>query len=303
MIDSTTFGKLIPTNKQADDWYALAQEFFPNYNINTPKRIAHFMAQAAHESNNFAVLEENLNYSTANLRKVFPRYFPTEAAAKAAAGKPEVIANIVYDDKNRTSKLGNTQAGDGWKFRGGGIFQLTGRDNYANFGKSVGMTADQAVDYVRTKRGAMESACWFWSTRNLNAVSDGGSVESVTKIVNGGTNGLADRKAKYTKFLPLVEAAFKPSTAPLTQQAPQVAKEPVSAPVVAPVASTTFYTLSRRADNNKDHVKQVQTALKIGVDGIFGLGTESAIRSWQRLNGFVVSGQIDKVQFTKLTSK
>lgn len=284
-MDLNSFRQMIPTNKEASEWFSILSDLFPKYGITTPERIAAFMSQAAHESSDFTRLEENLKYSTKRLREVFPRYFPTEADAKKAGGNPELIANIVYNDANRTSKLGNTQVGDGWKFRGGGIFQLTGRYNYAAFGKSVGKTADEAATYVRTKKGAAESACWFWSTNGLNAAADSGSVEKVTKIINGGTNGLADRKSRYAKNIKLLDGAT-----------------PTPAPTVS-ATSKSFKTIFRRGNNDPAQVKDIQTALKIGADGIFGLGTESAVRSWQRTNGFVADGNISETQYKKLTGK
>ena len=158
---------MIPTNKNVAMWHKAVLEIFPKYEIDTPNRIAGFVAQCAHESTNFTALEENLNYSEASLLKVFGRYFgpsPKRSAAEYAKN-PEKIANYVYMDEFRVSKMGNVKPGDGWLFRGRGLKQLTGRENYTNFGKSVGMTAEEAAVYVATEKGAIESACWFWNAK------------------------------------------------------------------------------------------------------------------------------------------
>jgi putative chitinase len=198
---------LIPTNKNVATWHKAMREIFPKYAINTPERVAGFVAQCAHESNDFRTLEENLNYRVDTLLKVFPRYFgPGKANAVDFARNPEKLANYVYMDVNRSKQgaLGNTQPGDGWRFRGRGIKQLTGRANYTAFGKTVGMTAEQAAVYVATEKGAIESACWFWSTRNLNAFADRRDIVGMTKIINGGDIGLTDRKLRWEKALAIL---------------------------------------------------------------------------------------------------
>ena len=282
MITLEQFSQMIPSNKNPKIWYDAAVSLFEKYDITTTNRMSGFMAQGAHESGDFKTLEENLNYSAVGLRKTFGKYFPTDALAKQYAKKPEMIANRVYDDALRTNKLGNTKPGDGWKFRGGGIFQLTGRNNYDAFGKTVGMNADEAVAYVRTTKGAMESALWFWSVRNLNKTADANNIKEMSVKVNGGENGLADRIEKYNRNVKILKAV------------------PVSK-VETPVATIPFVSIKRK--DQGVNVKKIQTALKIGADGIFGFTTDGAVRSWQRLNNFPVSGIIDEEQFKKLTGE
>ena len=132
----------------ADNWYDALCDLLPKYGITTERRVAHFLSQCAHESGGFKRLEENLNYSAKALRAVFGRYFgePPKADADEYARNPEMIANRVYNDEYRKYKMGNTEEGDGWRFRGRGLKQLTGRDNYTRFGKSVGMTAEEAAE-------------------------------------------------------------------------------------------------------------------------------------------------------------
>jgi putative chitinase len=147
--------QMIPSNKAAaGKWFAAMQEIFPKYEINTPQRIAGFIAQCAHESGDFRRLEENLNYSEKALNAVFGRYFgaPPKRNAAEYARNPEKIANYVYQDEFRKAKMGNVNEGDGWLFRGRGLKQLTGRDNYTAFGKTVGMTAEEAAEYVATEK-------------------------------------------------------------------------------------------------------------------------------------------------------
>jgi len=191
---------MIPTNKEVEQWCAALNEMLPKYGITTDKRIAGFISQCAHESSDFRVLQENLNYKEATLLKVFPRYFgPGKENAAEYAGKPEKIANYVYMDKNRSKggALGNVKDGDGWLFSGKGLKQVTGRANTTAFGKTVGMTAEEAAAYLLTKKGALESALWFWGSRNLNDVADTGDVTRLTKIINGGDIGLADRQQRF----------------------------------------------------------------------------------------------------------
>ena len=175
------------------------------FQINTPLRLAHFLAQCGHESGGFRATQENLNYSAKGLNGIFKKYFPTEASAVDYARKPQKIANKVY-----ANRMGNgTEAsGDGYKFRGRGYIQLTGKSNYTLFGKAIGEDICANPDLVSSKY-ALLSAAWFWSKNGLNTIADGGSedsvVTSVTKRVNGGTNGLADRITHFKEYYNLLK--------------------------------------------------------------------------------------------------
>ena len=183
----------------ADEWYDAMVAMFPKYDITTEARVAGFIAQTAHESANYKVLSENLNYSAKALDAIFGKYFKRAGRdAQQYHRQPEKIANTIY--ANRMDN-GNTASGDGWRYRGGGILQLTGKYNYTAFGKSVGMSAEDATDYVRTKEGAIESACWFWKENNINKYCDSNDIVRMTKRINGGTIGLADRKKHYAHAL------------------------------------------------------------------------------------------------------
>lgn len=181
-------------NKEIDAWLPLLTKVLPKYDINTKERIAGFLSQCAHESSHFTRLVENLNYSEKLLLQVFPKYFKN-GAEQLYGRKPEAIANVVY--ANRMGN-GNTASGDGWRYRGRGLIQLTGKNNYVMFAKAIGKTLADTVEYVQTKEGALESACWFWKTRGLNAAADKKDVELMTKLINGGRNGIESRKQYFT---------------------------------------------------------------------------------------------------------
>ena len=179
-------------------------EVASKFGINTPLRVAHFLAQCGHESGGFRVTQENLNYSAKGLNGIFRKYFPTEASAAAYARQPQKIANKVY--ANRMAN-GSEASGDGYKFRGRGYIQLTGRDNYTQFGKAIGVDIPNNPDLVASKY-ALASAAWFWSKNGLNKLADAGSsdtaVTSITKRVNGGTIGLADRIKHFKEYYHLL---------------------------------------------------------------------------------------------------
>lgn len=171
---------------------------FKKYEITTINRIAGFLAQCSHESGGFKVKEENLNYSADALNRVFPKYFKNAGVdANEYARKPEKIANRVY--ANRMGN-GDEASGEGYKYRGRGYIQLTGKENYTKFANKIGKSLDEAVEYCTTDAGALESALFFWSENNLNSFCDKDDIVGMTKRINGGTNGLEDRKEKYEKF-------------------------------------------------------------------------------------------------------
>ena len=183
---------------------AMIPDTAAKFQINTPLRLAHFLAQCGHESGGFKVTQENLNYSAKGLAGIFKKYFPTEAVATPYARQPQKIANKVY--ANRMSN-GSEASGDGYKFRGRGYIQLTGRDNYTQFGKAIGEDIASNPDAVSSNY-ALLSAAWFWSKNGLNKLADGGAgdsvVTSITKRVNGGTIGLPDRIKHFKEYYQLL---------------------------------------------------------------------------------------------------
>ena len=177
--------------------------FIQQNGITDPKEQAMFLSQLDHESGGFKVLSENLRYKPESLLKVFPKYFKggIEEARQVAAGGPEAIANRVYGNR-----MGNKQEGDGFKYRGRGFIQLTGRDNYAKAGKDLGIDLLGNPDLASQPETAAKIALWYWKQRGISRPAQSGDIEKVTRLINGGTNGLDDRKSKYTKYLSMVSS-------------------------------------------------------------------------------------------------
>lgn len=282
MITLEQFSAMIPRNKNPEEWYDAAQQLFKAYDITTDLRIAGFMAQCAHESADFTRLEENLNYSEKALNSVFGRYFGEgKRDAKEYARNPEKIANYVYQDEFRSKRgaLGNTNDGDGWRFRGRGIKQLTGRNNYTAFGDSVGMSAEEAAEYVATPAGAIESACWFWKTNKLEKYADNDDNLGLTKKINGGTIGLEDRDKRYKDAKAILAGKCKAGGS--------TGKKKAKARTL------------RKGDKGED-VAAMQKALGISADGDFGFGTLTAVKKWQKLNGLVADGIVGPATQAKM---
>jgi len=257
---------MLPRNKEIESWFPVVSEKFREYEINTANRIAGFMAQTGHESADFTVTEENLNYSVSALNRVFPRYFGVgKRNAAEYARNPEKLANYVYMDEFRSARgaLGNTRPGDGWKFRGGGIKQLTGRNNYAAFGASIWMTADQAASYVRSRLGSLESACWFWETNKISRFADRDDIVGMSRAINGGNIGLEDRQNRY-------------------------------------VRAKNILTEEMQIGATGNLVKDVQRKLGLSADGIFGADTRSAVVAWQKTHNYSANGKLTQSQIAKI---
>ena len=190
--------QLIGKNPYTDYWYDSMCQILPVYEINTPERVAAWLAQCAHESGYFRFLKENLNYRAASLQKVFKKYFPTEEMAKAYEKQPEKIANRVY--ANRMGN-GDEASGDGFRYLGRGLIQLTGKNNYTFFAASIDTPLEEIPEYLQTFEGAVQSACWFWEQNNLNKFADSRDIVTMSKRINGGTIGMEDRLMKYEKCL------------------------------------------------------------------------------------------------------
>ena len=182
--------KQMVKNPHIDHWHEALDQLLDDYEINTPLRVAHFVAQCAHESGNFVFIKENLNYKAASLQKIFSKYFPTAELAAQYANRPEQIANRIY-----ANRMGNgpETSGDGFRYCGRGLIQLTGKDNYTFFAGSLNIPVEEASDYLATFEGAAQSACWFWEQNNLNRFADANDVKGLTKAINGGYIGLEDR--------------------------------------------------------------------------------------------------------------
>ena len=255
------------------EWYDSMCEILPLWGVDTIERVAGFIAQCGHESGGFRVLSENLNYSAKALNTIFPKYFRRAGRdANEYHRQPEKIANVIY--ANRMDN-GDASSGDGWTFRGGGILQLTGRYNYTQFGKAVEKTAEEAVEYVRTKAGALDSACWFWDENNINDYCDRQDIVGMTKRINGGTIGLEDRKKHYIHALDVLGGDYE---------------EP-----------KTDYNQTIRQGSRGPLVAEVQEKLDIEpADGIFGPGTAKIVKHWQSQNGLVADGIVGPKTLGKL---
>jgi putative chitinase len=266
--------QMIPGNPYVPQWYHALCQILPEYGINTPARVAAFVAQCAHESGNFRLLKENLNYSAASLMRVWPSRFPNMEIAQQYAMKPEKIANRAYCDR-----MGNgpESSGDGWKYAGKGLIQLTGKDNYTWFAESIETPLEEIPEYLQTFEGAVQSACWFWETNNLNQWADAGDIETLTRRINGGVIGLEDRKKHYAHAVHVLGGHVN---------------ESVSS---GPDMSTTIRRGSRGAT-----VAAVQAKLGLTADGDFGPGTERALMGWQRENGLEPDGVAGPLTLAKI---
>jgi putative chitinase len=245
---------------------------FQQHGLTTPLRIAHFLAQALHETGGFTILRENMNYSAARLMEIFGvnQHSAAITAAQAAqlAGHPEAIAERVYGLGNpRMSRdLGNTQPGDGFRYRGNGILQTTGRANHRRTGTACGVDFEGNPDLVTAPEHALKPALQEWTEGNLNAAADRNDIRAITRRINGGFNGLSDRETWFEKVWPLLRAEGQPA-------------EPWE------------------AGSADDAVKWLQQALndlgadpKLDVDGRVGPATRRAVKAFQAAAGLVADG-------------
>lgn len=266
---------ILDGNKNWSEWVGPLQKILPKYLINTKFRVAMFMAQCGHESLNFKCLKENLNYSAKGLNAVFPKYFKNAGRnAQDYHRQPEKIANIVYANR---MKNGPPESGDGWKFSGKGVIQLTGRSNTEAFSEYIDKSLDDTLVYLETKMGALESAAWFWKVNNLNIPSDANDIVRATKKINGGTIGLEDRKHHYKKNLMILEGSNG-----------QGDKSYERVPVLIKVGSTG------------EEVKKIQQILGLDVDGHFGKVTEQKVILWQRSQGLEDDGIVGPETYLRM---
>jgi len=179
-------------------WLGPLEETFAKYDISTTQRQSSFIGQCAHESGNFRILEENLNYSAARLMAVWPSRFTSLDVASQYANNPEKLANKIYSGRMGN---GDEESGEGYAYRGRGLIQMTGKESYANCGSGLGMDLIGSPDRLLDPQYAAMSAGWFWNKKGLNSLADVQDYETMTKRINGGLNGLDDRKAKIAKAL------------------------------------------------------------------------------------------------------
>ena len=205
MITAEQFKHLFPRAQDHQGWADSMNAVFPTYDINTPHRVAAFLAQCGHESGGWTTFEENLNYSAQGLNGIFKKYFPTLESAQPYERKPEMIANKVYG-----GRMGNgpESSGEGWKYRGRGPIQLTGKSNYMAFAKEMfddWQNIFENPDWVTADRDfALMSAIWFWNKNGLNKEADSGDIKTMTRKINGGYIGLEDRIKHYNEAIHLL---------------------------------------------------------------------------------------------------
>lgn len=201
-ITQQQLSAMLPGNPCIENWCNALNKILPDYDITTPARIAAFIAQTAHESGGYTALKENLNYRAESLCRVWPRYFDA-STAQLYAHQPEQIANRAY-----AKRMGNGDeaSGDGFRYCGRGLIQLTGKSNYQAFADSVQMAVEDVPAFLQTFEGAVQSACWFWETNGLNQWADSRNIEKMTQIINGGQLGIDDRKSRYNHALQILES-------------------------------------------------------------------------------------------------
>jgi len=282
MLTAEKFAELFPRCSDPEGWVEAMNEVFPKYEINTPQRIAAFVAQCGHESGGWRLFSENLNYSAKALDAVFGKYFVRAGRdANEYARQPEKIANIVY--ANRMDN-GDTDSGDGWRYRGRGPIQLTGKANYTAFSEDMDVGAVDDPDQVsENKEIALMSAIWFWNKNGLNRYADSGDIKTMTKRINGGYIGLEDRIHHWEEALKAMGAEVESNHGDDEDDSFDVDDIGVL-----------------RKGARGEGVKMMQEALGIGADGIFGGGTEAKLKEWQAANGLVADGIAGPATLAKL---
>lgn len=271
-LTKTQLRTILTNMRDVDEWHALLVDMLPKYDITSQERIAGFLAQTGHESSEYRVLIENLNYSASALNTVFGKYFGSTRNANDYARQPEKIANVVY--ANRMGN-GSIASGDGWKYRGKGVIQLTGKNNHSAFAKSVGMSLEQVIPYMLTKKGALHAGLWFWKENNLNSFCDKKDIVGMTERINGGTNGLKHRETLWNRGLVVLKDV--------------ISEERSESKVTS--GDFPFDRYLRMGDKGEP-VRIIQRIVKSIADGHFGPNTKLAVQAWQRRNKLTDDGII-----------
>jgi putative chitinase len=282
MLTAGQFADLFPRCSDPDGWVDAMNEVFPKYEINTNRRVAAFLAQCGHESGGWRTFSENLNYSAKALDAVFGKYFKRAGRdAEEYARQPEKIANVVY--ANRMDN-GDTASGDGWRYRGRGPIQLTGKHNYAKFSDDMDVDAVNNPDMVsEDKEVALMSAIWYWNSNKLNRYADSGDIKTLTKRINGGYIGLEDRIHHWEMCLEALGEDVETHHSDDEDDSFDLDDIGVL-----------------RKGARGDGVKMMQEALGVGADGIFGAGTEAKLKEWQAENGLDADGVAGPATLGKL---
>lgn len=277
MISLEDLKELFPKGREAilEAFAKQSKAVFAEFDISDkPNRLHFFLAQVAHESGGLTVIEENLKYSAKRMTEIWPSRFPTLASAEPFANNPEALANKVY--ANRMGN-GTAESGDGWRYRGRGYIQITGRDGYRAIGDAIGVDLEKDPDRAAAPEHALRVACGFWKWKKVNAACDDGDFVKVTKLVNGGTTGQADREAWLAK----VRKVLKPAPAAKPKESAPPAKEAEKPAAAKPT---------------KEEIRKVQQALRargfttVTADGILGPKTNAAIDKVRRDKGLKPGG-------------
>jgi len=287
--------KVINRNPDYEEWARLLTESLSANDITDHDEVLAFIAQCAHESNQFRALEENLNYSKTALKRVFKKYFSADEYEEFARN-PERIANRVY-----ANRLGNgpESSGDGWKFRGHGVIQLTGRSNITKFGKSVGKSPDETLAFLETKEGALAGAVWFWKENKLSRYVD--NFESLTRKINGGLNGYDDRLS----YLKKAQDAF-PSTFWMEIEEPEDPKDVMVSRIIKDEETKTYRVTIFDAKpkirlfhkgENVSIFKRILRFLGFDIDtdnDLYDKKTFNAVRDIQKKDNKLMTGIMDE---------
>lgn len=268
------FERVFPNCQEPKDWSVTLAQVLPDNEIDTNERVAAFLAQCGHESAGWSTFSENLNYSEGALKAVFGKYFSGPLKASDYARKPEKIANVVY-----ANRMGNgpTPSGDGWKYRGRGPIQLTGKNNYTNFSREFSVNVVEEPQLVeKNKKISIQSAIWYWNNANLNPLADEKDIKTMTRKINGGYNGLEERQRLFDRCLSILE-----------EQNGDLSDEDL---------------VTIRLGDTGIGVEMVQEALGLTADGIFGPNTEKAIKKWQSDRGLVADGIVGPITMGKIFS-
>ena len=203
-ITQDQLSQVLPGNQYIDNWLDSLNQTLPAYDITTVNRIAAFLGETYVESAAYTELHENLNYRATSLMREWPKHFPTLDIATQYANNPEAIANRAY--ANRMGN-GDEASGDGWRYCGRGLIQITGRDNYQAFANSVGMDINSVPAYLQTFNGAVVSACWFWQNNDLNHLADAWDIDTISIRISGGTNSSIEREQQCSRVQQILGAA------------------------------------------------------------------------------------------------
>ena len=277
LIKTKFMKELFPNSKNIDEIVDSLNKILPEYNIDRPKRIAMFLAQTGHESGGFRVFEENLNYSAKALELLFSKYFKNKDT-NYYARRPEKIANIIYS--NRMGN-GDELSGDGWKYRGRGAIQITGRHNYELLSRDCNIDAVIHPDMLLEVNNSILSAVWYWNKHDLNSYADLNDIKGSTRKINGGYNGLEDRITKYKKILKYLTS------------------EDID--IIGLDLEEEFNNIHDINDDNNidgvlrlgstgNSVKVLQRILSLEITGNFDQEMEKFVKLWQRMHNLEADG-------------